>query len=50
MVKYGLDKGIHTTAYAPLSSPTTMSKTGRHVPNLLQVLSPHRPQAASELM
>lgn len=31
-------EGIHVTAYAPLSSPQTMRKEGKDVPNLLKVL------------
>lgn len=33
-------EGIHVTAYAPLSSPQTMRKEGKDVPNLLKVLFP----------
>lgn len=31
-------EGVHVTAYAPLSSPQTMRKEGKDVPNLLKVL------------
>jgi len=31
-------EGIHVTAYAPLSSPQTMSSMKKTVPNLLQVI------------
>ena len=30
-------EGIHVTAYAPLSSPSTVSKMGKDLPNLLKV-------------
>ena len=33
-------EGIHVTAYAPLSSPQTMKKEGKDVPNLLKVTVP----------
>ncbi|KAK9793721.1 hypothetical protein WJX73_010217 [Symbiochloris irregularis] len=34
VLEFCKSKGIHVTAYAPMSSPGTMSKTGQHVPNL----------------
>ena len=39
-IEYGRGKGMHTVAYAPLSSPTTMATMKRHVPNLLKVRLP----------
>ena len=38
-------EGIHVTAYAPLSSPQTMSSQKKSVPNLLEVSHLCRPPA-----
>ena len=37
VVEWCKEQGIHVTGYAPLSSPQTMKKDGRDMPNLLQV-------------
>lgn len=36
VVEWCKEQGIHVTGYAPLSSPQTMKKDGRDMPNLLQ--------------
>ena len=37
VLQYCKQKNIHVTAYAPMSSPGTMAKSGRKVPNLQKV-------------
>ena len=37
-IEWCKNEGIHVTAYAPLSSPQTMSLEKKDVPNLLKVL------------
>lgn len=47
VLKWCNQQGIHVSAYAPLSSPSTMANMEKDVPNLMQVFKPGLQQSGS---